>query len=111
MVKVSCTIDGLYLSGFNKFGEDGFDMLVETLQQDGFITAGYVEGANLEKTFNRNKDMLSRARQSVICLLALGKVHGIIRFNWVPKDILTAVAKMMWQTRGDIEGWKELQQL
>lgn len=90
----------LYSIDWNFPEQDHFETIQKLLQQNGSICKG-----NLAKeAFARNQRNRDRALESVLCLLAARKYR--CELAHIPKEMILMLAKALWITRCDVDGWE-----
>lgn len=104
-LKVNQTVTTLRI-GFNSVGEEGTRAFEEALERNGSVVDIDIDSnTTLMKYYCfRNKVMHKRARECVVCLLALRRrmSQEIAR---MPKEMVQMLGMFLWETRTDVEGW------
>lgn len=104
-LKVNYSLKTLHFD-FNFFGTEGLEALLDALQVNGSLTFCriYDYQFQVNALCRRNSAMHERARESIVCLLALRKMRRII---WIPKEMMMMIGQMLWKTKCDVDAWNK----
>lgn len=85
--------------------------LQQAFEQNGSIVFGGIYGfadghcvVDSEEVLKRNQSNHARAMESIVCMMCVRKWKQSL--NYIPKEMVQMIAKMLWITRCDIEAWK-----
>lgn len=103
VIRNSVHLNSIFLS---LKGTEKEKAMLEALYENGSITKGYVSFvSNYQEYLSRNKCNRDKALESVVCIMSVRRWRHVL--NFVPKEMIQMLAKMVWTTRCDVNAWKK----